>query len=150
KGKTSGLLIPNLAFPEPQGWGGPAVVLDPKGEVYRSVAARRRALGRRVVCLDPMKLAGGTDRWNPLQSRDPDDVLYLQSTALALLAGCANLAPEYEQPVAPVPQSYASTVGASTPGREDLPPWRDYFTDPLLQRLIETALRNNRDLRVAA
>ena len=41
-------------------------------------------------------------------------------------------------------------MGASTPGREDLPPWRDYFTDPLLQRLIETALGNNRDLRVAA
>lgn len=85
KGKTSGLLIPNLAFPEPQGWGGPAVVFDPKGEVYRSVAARRRALGRRVVCLDPMGLAGGTDRWNPLQGRDPNDLLYLQSTALALL-----------------------------------------------------------------
>ena len=85
KGKTSGLLIPNLAFPEPQGWGGPAVVFDPKGEVYRSVAARRRSLGRRVVCLDPMGLAGGTDHWNPLQGRDPDDVLYLQSTALALL-----------------------------------------------------------------
>lgn len=85
KGKTSGLLIPNLAFPEPQGWGGPAVVLDPKGEVYRAVAARRRALGRRVVCLDPLGLAGGTDRWNPLHGRDPEDVLYLQSTALALL-----------------------------------------------------------------
>jgi type IV secretion system protein VirD4 len=85
KGKTSGLLIPNLAFPEPQGWGGPAVVLDPKGEVYRTVAARRRALGRRVVCLDPLNLAGGTDCWNPLQGRDPNDVLYLQSTALALL-----------------------------------------------------------------
>jgi type IV secretion system protein VirD4 len=85
KGKTSGLLIPNLAVPEPQGWSGPAVVLDPKGEVYRAVVARRRALGRRVVCLDPLGLAGGTDRWNPLQGRDPNDVLYLQSTALALL-----------------------------------------------------------------
>ncbi|GAA0273121.1 hypothetical protein LNAOJCKE_4623 [Methylorubrum aminovorans] len=85
KGKTSGLLIPNLAFPEPQGWGGPAVVLDPKGEVYRAVAARRGALGRRVVCLDPLGLAGGADRWNPLHGRDPEDVLYLQSTALALL-----------------------------------------------------------------
>jgi type IV secretion system protein VirD4 len=60
-------------------------VLDPKGEVYRAVAARRRALGRRVVCLDPLGLAGGADRWNPLHGRDPEDVLYLQSTALALL-----------------------------------------------------------------
>jgi type IV secretion system protein VirD4 len=85
KGKTSGLLIPNLAFPEPRSWSGPAVVLDPKGEVYRAVAARRRALGRRVVCLDPLGLVGGSDRWNPLQDRDPQDVLYLQTTALALL-----------------------------------------------------------------
>lgn len=85
KGKTSGLLIPNLAYPEPQSWGGPAVVIDPKGEVYRSVAARRRALGRRVVCLDPLDLVGGKDRWNPLKDRDPSDVLYLQHTALALL-----------------------------------------------------------------
>ncbi|MCP6280438.1 TolC family protein, partial [Klebsiella pneumoniae] len=27
--------------------------------------------------------------------------------------------------------------------------WRAYFTDPALQALIETALENNRDLRVA-
>ncbi|RZK93519.1 MAG: type VI secretion protein, partial [Methylobacterium sp.] len=63
----------------------PAVVLDPKGEVFRAVAARRRVLGRRVICLDPMSLAGGADRWDPLLGRDPEDVLYLQSTALALL-----------------------------------------------------------------
>lgn len=90
KGKTSGLLIPNLAFPEARSWGGPAVVLDPKGEVYRAVAARRRALGRRAVCLDPLGLAGGSDRWNPLEGRDPEDVLYLQSTALALLPEAAG------------------------------------------------------------
>lgn len=84
KGKTSGLLIPNLAFPEPGSWSGPAVVIDPKGEVYRAVAERRRTLGRRVVCLDPLgKL--GHDRWNPLVDRDPSDILYLQQTALALL-----------------------------------------------------------------
>jgi type IV secretion system protein VirD4 len=85
KGKTSGLLIPNLAFPEPQSWGGPAVVLDPKGEVHRATAARRRALGRRVICLDPLGLVGGQDTWNPLAKRDPNDILYLQHTALALL-----------------------------------------------------------------
>jgi multidrug efflux system outer membrane protein len=28
-------------------------------------------------------------------------------------------------------------------------PWRSYFTDPRLQKLIETALANNRDLRVS-
>lgn len=90
KGKTSGLLIPNLAFPEPSSWGGPAVVIDPKGEVYRATAARRRTLGRRVVCLDPLGLVGGEDAWNPLASRDANDILYLQQTALALLPAATS------------------------------------------------------------
>jgi type IV secretion system protein VirD4 len=85
KGKTSGQLIPNLAYPEIGSWSGPAVVLDPKGEIYKATAERRRALGRRVICLDPCNLVGGGDRWNPLHQRDPGDVLYLQHTALALL-----------------------------------------------------------------
>jgi type IV secretion system protein VirD4 len=85
KGKTSGLLIPNLAFPELRSWDGPAVVLDTKAEVYRAVGDRRRALGRKVVCLDPLGLAEGKDSWNPLLKIDPADILYLQRTALALL-----------------------------------------------------------------
>ena len=85
KGKTSGLLIPNLSYPEARAWGGPAVVLDSKGEVYRATYQRRAALGRRVVCLDGLGLVGGTDSWNPLLDRDPSDILYLQQTALALL-----------------------------------------------------------------
>ena len=85
KGKTSGLLIPNLAFPEAGSWDGPAVVIDTKGEVYRAVGDRRRALGREVICLDPLGLTDGVDRWNPLRGVDPSDILYLQRTALALL-----------------------------------------------------------------
>ena len=64
----------------------------------------------------PAVATGGKRRPPPLRARP-----MLASTALALLAGCASLAPEYEPPVAPVPQSYASAAGASTPGREDLP-----------------------------
>ena len=85
KGKTSGLLIPNLACPEMRSWDGPAVVIDTKGEVYRAVADRRRQLGHKVVCLDPLYLVDGVDRWNPLSGIDPSDILYLQRTALALL-----------------------------------------------------------------
>ena len=29
-------------------------------------------------------------------------------------------------------------------------PWREFFTDERLQKIIETALNNNRDLRLAA
>jgi len=85
KGKTSGLLVPNLAYPELAAWLGPAIVIDPKGDAYRAVAGRRRQLGRTVRCLDPLRLVGGTDSWNPLENAAATDILYLQNTARMLL-----------------------------------------------------------------
>jgi NodT family efflux transporter outer membrane factor (OMF) lipoprotein len=69
----------------------------------------------------------------------------------ALLAGCMNLQPAYERPAAPV----ASTFPNAAPNEVGTPPsqlrWADFFTgDARLQRLIELAIANNRDLRVAA
>ena len=145
KGKTSGLLIPNLAYPEPQGWGGPAVVLDPKGEVYRAVAARRRALGRRVVCLDPLGLAGGQDRWNPLQGRDPTDVLYLQSTALALLpeATGEGEASAYFRNRAVALITGAMLVALSLPAGRSVVLVQDLITDEVrFLKLLEQYVRN--------
>ncbi|MGY4329430.1 type IV secretion system protein VirD4 [Bradyrhizobium sp. LB7.2] len=84
-GKTSGLLIPNLAVPDNKGWCGPAIVIDPKGEAYRAVADRRRALGRIVRCLDPIGIVGGTDSWNPLAEINPADILHLQRISRSLL-----------------------------------------------------------------
>ncbi|MGN6106595.1 MAG: efflux transporter outer membrane subunit [Kofleriaceae bacterium] len=64
----------------------------------------------------------------------------------AALGGC-SFAPKYERPAAPIANQYPggnqSGVAAADLG------WRDVFSDPRLQRLIELALRNNRDLRVA-
>ncbi|MDY7219554.1 efflux transporter outer membrane subunit [Denitrificimonas sp. JX-1] len=62
------------------------------------------------------------------------------------LTGC-SLAPSYQQPEAPVAEQWDNTdqYSAVTP-----PHWRDFFADPILQDLIETALKNNRDLRIAA
>jgi type IV secretion system protein VirD4 len=84
-GKTSGLIIPNLAAIDQNSWCGPVVIIDPKGEVYRATAARRREMGRCVRCLDPMNLVGGSDHWNPLASLDPKNIIYLQRLARALL-----------------------------------------------------------------
>lgn len=69
----------------------------------------------------------------------------------ALAAGCASLAPTYEQPAAPVAPRYPGDAGAAAPGsrRPAEIEWRAFFTDPGLQRLIDAALRNNRDLRIA-
>ncbi|MBO9332975.1 RND transporter [Achromobacter pulmonis] len=68
----------------------------------------------------------------------------------AALAGCMSLAPPHDTPPQPVPQTWApDLVGADTGIAAPALAWRQYFTDPLLQRLIDTALRNNRDMRVA-
>ncbi|RYZ11618.1 MAG: efflux transporter outer membrane subunit [Comamonadaceae bacterium] len=70
--------------------------------------------------------------------------------AAALLAGC-SLIPSYERPDAPVPATFPGNP-ALQPGA--LPAaalsWQDYFADARLQQLIGIALRNNRDLRLAA
>ncbi|MET0613608.1 MAG: AdeC/AdeK/OprM family multidrug efflux complex outer membrane factor, partial [Pseudomonas caspiana] len=70
-----------------------------------------------------------------------------------ILSGC-SLIPEYKQPAAPVaaqyPQgpAYSPTEAANVAAAEQ--GWRQFFHDPALQQLIQTALVNNRDLRVAA
>lgn len=75
----------------------------------------------------------------------------------AALAGC-SLAPTYERPAAPVDAAYPTgpaydrQAGQGTPvqGAAADVGWRDFFRDPVLQRLIELSLADNRDLRVAA
>lgn len=65
--------------------------------------------------------------------------------ALALLGGC-SLIPTYERPAAPVPEHFAGITDARASA---LPSWQDYFPDPALHTLINAALDNNRDLRIA-
>lgn len=67
--------------------------------------------------------------------------------AAAVLSGC-SLIPTYERPAAPVPAVYPAAAATAEPAAPIA--WRDYYTDPRLQQLIEMALDNNRDLRVAA
>jgi len=66
------------------------------------------------------------------------------------------MAPTYAQPTSPVPAVWPSgpayKVEAATPVGKKVTdiPWREFFVDPQLQKLIALALENNRDLRVAA
>ncbi|MFA5488456.1 MAG: efflux transporter outer membrane subunit [Candidimonas sp.] len=69
------------------------------------------------------------------------------------LAGC-SLAPKYERPAAPVPdrfpgqESAASQPEPSASHGADLG-WQDFFRDERLKSLIQIALDNNRDMRIA-
>jgi multidrug efflux system outer membrane protein len=68
-----------------------------------------------------------------------------------MLAGC-TLEPRYERPGAPIPSAWTNGPPASSAGATSAADlgWRQFFPDPDMQRLIELALANNRDLRVAA
>ena len=70
---------------------------------------------------------------------------------VAALAGC-SLAPHYVRPAAPVPASWPVGDAYLRQSEAALPAvsYRDIFTDARLQALVEQALANNRDLRVAA
>lgn len=70
------------------------------------------------------------------------------------MGGC-SLAPKYTRPAAPVPDKWPDGAAYRTVQSEGAVPaaelkWREFFTDPRLQKAIETALVNNRDLRLAA
>ena len=75
--------------------------------------------------------------------------LYLVSLYV-LLNGCTMM-PKYDRPAAPVSSSWpisATQTNKAIPVAANID-WREFFDDPRLQRLIEIALENNRDLRVA-
>ena len=67
---------------------------------------------------------------------------------VTLLAGCANLAPDYARPQLPVPATVDGAGAAATQALGDLE-WRRVITDERLKNTVELALANNRDLRIA-
>lgn len=79
--------------------------------------------------------------------------LVLTLAATLALSAC-SLTPVYERPELAVPAQLAANVTANSAADAAAPsvaevPWRQYFADPRLQKLVQLALDNNRDLRVA-
>ncbi|SAL72122.1 RND efflux system outer membrane lipoprotein [Caballeronia arvi] len=85
--------------------------------------------------------------------------LTLIAMAAVLASGC-TMAPKYERPAAPVTANFPTDgVYATQPGAAGARSaggvaaadigWRDFFVDARLQQVIDIALKNNRDLRVA-
>ena len=75
---------------------------------------------------------------------------------LAIFLGGCSLAPKYTQPQAPVPDQWPKGAAyiktKSETGVPAVPElkWQEFFTDKQLQKIIDMALNNNRDLRLAA
>ena len=82
----------------------------------------------------------------------------LLATAV-LLGGCA-LEPTYHRPALPVASAYPNGPGYTSAANPEIGKghsgpsatelgWREFLRDARLQRLVELALKNNRDLRIA-
>jgi multidrug efflux system outer membrane protein len=71
------------------------------------------------------------------------------AAVISALSAC-TMEPHYTRPAAPVPVTWAgNAAGAADKASVADLGWRQFFPDPMLQRLIALALANNRDLRVA-
>ena len=82
-------------------------------------------------------------------------ILILPVVIAFMMIGC-TMAPKYTRPEAPVPAQWP-TGAAYDETKSDTPAksavelsWREFITDQRLREVIETTLKNNRDLRVAA
>jgi multidrug efflux system outer membrane protein len=74
--------------------------------------------------------------------------LWLATLAASLLTGC-TMAPHYDRPAAPVAAEYPDDTGPATEQTAADIDWHGFYADPKLRSLVELALTNNRDLRVA-
>lgn len=81
--------------------------------------------------------------------------LCLSLGAFICLSGC-TLIPKYTRPEAPIPATWPSgpayneNASASQGNLPEDITWQDFFIDERLKEVINLALKNNRDLRVAA
>ncbi|NOY68957.1 MAG: efflux transporter outer membrane subunit [Deltaproteobacteria bacterium] len=82
--------------------------------------------------------------------------LFLIIFMLFCLTGCSTLAPDYSRPAAPIPDTWpkgeAYEIAPAVHGAVKIPELsrQSFFVDEQLQKIIEMALENNRDLRLAA
>jgi multidrug efflux system outer membrane protein len=85
----------------------------------------------------------------PMRKEQAMSKRLLALTAALALAGCTSLAPRYERPAAPVAPAFTDVAATAGPTAADHIEWQNFFTDERLKRLVDVALKNNRDLRVA-
>jgi multidrug efflux system outer membrane protein len=82
-------------------------------------------------------------------------LFFLLGAIVLVLVGCTP-APKYSRPEAPVPSGWPTGAAYMEAGAVNgavaaaTIPWKELFSDERLQRLIDDALKNNRDLRLAA
>jgi multidrug efflux system outer membrane protein len=73
------------------------------------------------------------------------------SVLASLVSGCTVLGPNYERPATDIPSDWASSSLVQAPQKQaDIGEWWRNFNDPVLNALIDEALRKNHSAKVAA
>lgn len=85
---------------------------------------------------------------NNNNNRRPWRALIIITLALLAGAGC-TMAPTYERPEMAVPNHYPAEKSQNLTAEAMPATWRDFFQDEGMRLVVETALENNRDLRVS-
>ena len=75
--------------------------------------------------------------------------LALSIAAVLVASGCSMLEPRSTEVAPAIPSQWPATASTAPAVDVDAIGWRDYFVDARLQAVIDQALDNNRDLRVA-
>jgi len=83
--------------------------------------------------------------------------LFLPIIVMIIFSAGCTMAPTYTRPESPVPAKwpggsaylYAENAADESTALVSTLDWREFITDAHLRKIIETALKNNRDLRVA-
>src|SRR5271166_6050741 len=109
---------------------------------------RRRELAE----ADESRLRGGGSQYHRKFTLPPDGRLEAEMkgwtlVALVAIAGC-TVGPDYLRPVVDTPPEWRIEYPKATEVADTK--WWEQFGDPVLNELIETALRENRDVRIAA
>ncbi len=74
---------------------------------------------------------------------------------ILILIGCTTMAPDYQRPSSPVPAewpegpAYKKSDIQKTNSNISEIAWQDFYVDQKMQKVIELALKNNRDLRTS-
>jgi outer membrane protein, multidrug efflux system len=101
----------------------------------------------------PMETRGAQGKTAPLLRFPFPPWKYSLLALCAFASGCVSLAPRYHRPESPVPNEWPANAAAPGTSKSDTNiaslPWREFVSSPKLEGLIELALQNNRDLRVA-
>ena len=75
------------------------------------------------------------------------NLLYI--VAIFLLSGCKAVGPDYDRPQIDTPQTFRF-LDENTSNNLANTKWWQQFEDPVLDELIATALKDNRDVKIAA